>query len=394
MMPNLQDLLDETALRHDRLCPRQVLGVRMGLMAGKIFQLKLPQRDKSLFAIVECDGCTAGGIEIATGCSIDHRTMRVLDYGKLAATFIHTKTGQAIRIAPGPDCRKIAEQSFQHCASSWQNQLEAYQILSDEELFSMQPVQLTISLEKIISRPGLRVICEYCGEEISNEREIIRNGVVLCQTCAGDSYYASLAPVIASQLSSSVAINNYPGAPEEAKQIPVITVIGKSGAGKTTLLEKLVKELTHRGYHIATIKHHSHKGFDIDIPGKDSWRFAQAGSQHVVISAPDKLASYRMVDREISLDEIVQGIREVDIILVEGYKQANKPTIEVVRAAISQALLSDPKQCLAFAADTRWPCEAPIFDLDDVQEIAGLVEERFLHDRLEAQPGLINCDNE
>ena len=92
--------------------------------------------------------------------------------------------------------------------------------------------------------------------------------------------------------------------------IPVVTFIGKSGSGKTTLLEKLVTELKNRGYMLATVKHHSHRGFEIDEPGKDSWRFAQAGSDQVVIASPDKIASYRKIERELSLDEIAIGYLE------------------------------------------------------------------------------------
>ena len=72
-MENLQELLDQSAARHAHLCPRQVLGVRMGLLAGKVLNLPLPQLDKRLFAFVECDGCGMGGIEIATGCRVDRR---------------------------------------------------------------------------------------------------------------------------------------------------------------------------------------------------------------------------------------------------------------------------------------------------------------------------------
>ena len=116
----------------------------------------------------------------------------------------------------------------------------------------------------------------------------------------------------------------------------MITVIGKSGSGKTTLLEKVIRELVGRGYRLAAVKHHSHSNFEIDVPGKDSWRFAQAGSEQVVISAPEKLASYRKLQHEVSLDEITQAIRDVDLILVEGYKKANKPTVEVIRSAVSE----------------------------------------------------------
>lgn len=161
-------------------------------------------------------------------------------------------------------------------------------------------------------------------------------------------------------------------------QIPLVTVIGKSGCGKTTLLEKLVAELKFRGYRLATIKHHSHRGFEIDKPGKDSWRFAQAGSDHVIVASPDKIASYRKIERELSLDEIVADVLDVDLILVEGYKQAGKPALEVVRAENSRELIGSREQRFAVAADFPLDLGVPRFGLDDVGGIADLIESRFL----------------
>ncbi len=160
--------------------------------------------------------------------------------------------------------------------------------------------------------------------------------------------------------------------------IPLVTIIGKSGCGKTMLLEKLVIELKSRNYKLATIKHHSHPGFDIDKPGKDSWRFAQAGSDHVIIASPDKIASYRKTEHELSLDEISAGISDVDLILVEGYKQAEKPSLEVVRAANNRELIGSQEQRFAVAADFPLDLGVPHFALDDVQGIADLIETRFL----------------
>ena len=160
--------------------------------------------------------------------------------------------------------------------------------------------------------------------------------------------------------------------------IPVITIIGKSRSGKTTLLEKLIPALRQLGYRVGTVKHHSHAGFEIDKPGKDSWRHAQAGSQHVVIAAPDKIASYRFTDTALTLDEVLAEFRDVDIILVEGYKRAGKPSIEVVRSARGLDLIGSTEQRIAVAADTPLNTETPYFDLNDAHGLAGLIEARFL----------------
>ena len=86
-MTPLTELLKESAALHRHLCPRQVLGVRMGLLAAEVMGLDLPQTDKRLLTIIETDGCAADGISVATGCWVGRRTLRVEDYGKVAATF-------------------------------------------------------------------------------------------------------------------------------------------------------------------------------------------------------------------------------------------------------------------------------------------------------------------
>jgi molybdopterin-guanine dinucleotide biosynthesis protein MobB len=160
--------------------------------------------------------------------------------------------------------------------------------------------------------------------------------------------------------------------------IPVVCIIGRSDSGKTTLIEKLIPELKSRGYRVGTVKHHSHAGFDIDQPGKDSWRHAQAGSDHVVIAAPDKIASYRLVEKEPTLDEIVSEIKDADIILVEGYKQAGKPSIEIIRGELGIEPIGTREQLFAIAANVTLNAPVPVFDLNDAQAIADVIEEKFL----------------
>jgi len=160
--------------------------------------------------------------------------------------------------------------------------------------------------------------------------------------------------------------------------IPLLSIVGKSGSGKTTLIEKLIPLLRQHGYRIATIKHHFHANFDIDIPGKDSWRHAQAGSEHVVLASSNKIASIRQLSHELTIDEIVAEIKDVDLIIAEGYKTPNKPKLEIVRAARSQAPFSDPDELIAIASDMTFDMPVPQFELNDVAAIADFVIERFL----------------
>ena len=191
-MSELKNLLEQSAhLHHDHLCPRQVLGVRMGMYAAELLGLDLPQVDKRLFAFVETDGCLIDGIVAATGCAMGHRTMRVMDYGKSAATFIDTLTERAIRITPTCESRMRAREYAPHASDKWHAQLEAYQVMPNVELLAAHKVTLKVSLAAIISRHRMRVVCEECGEDIINEREIRRDGRLLCRACAFGAYYAS-----------------------------------------------------------------------------------------------------------------------------------------------------------------------------------------------------------
>ncbi len=188
-MNDLQQILSISSARHTHLCPRQVLGARIGLAGTDALGLELPRTDKRLLIIIETDGCFADGIEAATGCSIGHRTLRVEDYGKIAATFIDVKTEQTLRITPKLDSRQRALIHTPTESRHYFAQLQAYQTMPTNELLDIQPVRLRIPIQQIVSRAGVRVNCENCGEEIINEREIIINGQTLCRACASGGYY-------------------------------------------------------------------------------------------------------------------------------------------------------------------------------------------------------------
>ncbi|MBI2864255.1 MAG: molybdopterin-guanine dinucleotide biosynthesis protein B [Chloroflexi bacterium] len=159
---------------------------------------------------------------------------------------------------------------------------------------------------------------------------------------------------------------------------PIISIVGKSNVGKTTFLVKLLPELKKRGYRVATVKHDVH-GFEMDRPGKDSWRHAQAGSDVVVVSSPEKLAMIRPTDHDWTLPEIGHLIGDsVDIIITEGFKREEAPKIEIHRKEVSSELLCTARELVALVTDEQLGIAAPQFGLDDAAGVAGVLEKRFL----------------
>ncbi|MCL4834963.1 MAG: TraR/DksA C4-type zinc finger protein [Caldilineaceae bacterium] len=189
LSPVLQAILAESSARHSHLCPRQVLGARIGIAGGAALGLDLPRRDKRLLVFVESDGCFADGVEVATGCTMGHRTLRLEDYGKIAAVFVDVASERAVRVAPQLDVRERAYAYAPGERRHYFAQLQGYQVMPDEELLTLQPVALTTPVAQIVSKPIVRTNCEKCGEEIINEREVVAGGQTLCRGCAGPGYY-------------------------------------------------------------------------------------------------------------------------------------------------------------------------------------------------------------
>jgi molybdopterin-guanine dinucleotide biosynthesis protein B len=159
---------------------------------------------------------------------------------------------------------------------------------------------------------------------------------------------------------------------------PIISIVGKSKAGKTTLIEQLVAELKRRGYRVATIKHDAHQ-FEIDHPGKDSYRHFHAGADWTLIGSPAKLAVVRRLEHELALDEIAATISDVAVILTEGYKREARLRIEVSRRANTTELICDRSELLAVVADYPIELGVPVFDLDDTVALTDFIEREVLN---------------
>lgn len=158
--------------------------------------------------------------------------------------------------------------------------------------------------------------------------------------------------------------------------IPVIGVVGYSNSGKTTLLEKMIKEFTRRGVRVGTIKHH-HREMVMDKPGKDTWRHAEAGAKVTLLATPKAIAKYMYVEEELPLEQVVKEIEGVDIILVEGFKFAKIPKIEVFRTSIHNSLITPKEDLIAVAADRNFE-GVPCYNLEDIVGLCNLIQDTYL----------------
>jgi molybdopterin-guanine dinucleotide biosynthesis protein B len=158
---------------------------------------------------------------------------------------------------------------------------------------------------------------------------------------------------------------------------PLVIIAGRSGSGKTSLLERLIPEFKKRGLRVGTIKHH-HGDFDIDHPGKDSWRHKKAGAEKTVVSSPTRIGLVMDVDHDYKPDELIPFLNEMDIILVEGYKEEDLPKVEIFRPEIHDTplFLKDPG-LIAVMTNSRLATGVPVLGLDDVTGLADLLVRYF-----------------
>ena len=164
--------------------------------------------------------------------------------------------------------------------------------------------------------------------------------------------------------------------------VKAVSFVAKSGTGKTTMLEKVIARLKERGYRVGVVKHDAHR-FDIDHPGKDSYRLTAAGADIMLISSPEKLAMVKKHAEAPSIEEILSTyFTDVDIVLTEGFKKSSMPKIELHRKERSATLLCrgeefDPT-LVAVASDERLELDVPVLDLNDPLQVADFIEKSFL----------------
>jgi formylmethanofuran dehydrogenase subunit E len=189
-MKSLEEYLLLAAQDHGHMCPGQVLGVRMAMLGLRKLGIDEPvQQRKRLLTFVEIDRCATDAVSLVTGCRLGRRSLKLLDYGKLAATFVDLGTHRAVRVAARDDARAKARGMFPELADPRQQQLEAYKVIDDADLFAVHWVKVKLKPEDLPGRPRSRVTCEQCGEGVNDGRERRVEGRVLCRSCAGESYF-------------------------------------------------------------------------------------------------------------------------------------------------------------------------------------------------------------
>lgn len=178
---------------HGHMCPGQVLGVRMAMLGLRELGIDDPAKHwKRLLTYVEVDRCATDAVSLVTGCRLGKRSLKFVDYGKVAATFVDLETQRAVRVVARDESRIRAKQMFPELANESKQQLEAYKVMADADLFVIHPVRVALKPEDLPGRPRSRVVCEGCGEGVNDGRERAVNGRVLCRSCAGESYYEKL----------------------------------------------------------------------------------------------------------------------------------------------------------------------------------------------------------
>src|SRR5258705_1604686 len=194
-MQSLNELLKECEVLHGHMCAGQLLGARMAIRGCQLIGIDDPRGTdrKKLIVWVEIDRCMADAVSAVTGVRLGKRSLKYVDYGKVAATFLNTETHKAVRIVALESSRSLADELYPNVQNKRERQFRAYREASDDELFKVESVRIELSDFDVPGSPRCRTICSSCGEGINDGREISREDAsCLCRPCASGAYYSRL----------------------------------------------------------------------------------------------------------------------------------------------------------------------------------------------------------
>jgi len=192
-MESLDQLLTECEALHGHMCAGQLLGARMAMLGCSLVGVNEPRGvdRKKLIVWVEIDRCMADAVSAVTGVRLGKRTLKYVDYGKVAATFLNTTSNKSVRIVALETSRQLANDRYPEISDKRERQFRAYSEASDEELFRIDQVSITLADTDLPGSPRSRTVCEHCGEGINDGREVVTStGEVVCRPCQNGAYYS------------------------------------------------------------------------------------------------------------------------------------------------------------------------------------------------------------
>ena len=193
-MQDFESLLKSSAAAHGHLCPGQVVGVRMAMLGCGLIGLDDPSSHaqiKKLIVYVEMDRCTADAVAHVTGVKLGRRSLKFMDYGIMAATFVNLESGQAFRVLSTEEARDLACVYAPEFTEKYPRQLEAYKRMPNSVLFRVQQVEVNLSEFDLPGPTRYKVACTRCGQVVRDHREVLENGNALCRPCARGAYFSN-----------------------------------------------------------------------------------------------------------------------------------------------------------------------------------------------------------
>jgi formylmethanofuran dehydrogenase subunit E len=191
-MKPFADLLASSAAAHGHMCPGQVVGVRMAMLGCRLIGLDDPtshDQIKKLIVYVEMDRCAGDAVAHVTGAKLGRRSLKFVDYGIMAATFVNLESGKAFRVLSTEEARDLACQYAPEISEKYKQQLEAYKRMPDSVLFRVQQVEVPLSEFDLPGPTRRKVSCSRCGQIVRDYREIVQNDDTLCKPCARGAYF-------------------------------------------------------------------------------------------------------------------------------------------------------------------------------------------------------------
>ena len=175
--------LEKAVEFHGELCGGIAIGTKLGMYGMELLGLKLNQRHKNLMVFLENDRCTADGVQAVTRCTMGKRSLKQMYYGKFAATFYNTETGEAFRVSDADANKKSKVKETK------EEMLQRFRQSPPEELFNVERVKIRFDESQMPGHPHSTAWCSVCGEKVTDNYHLLRGGKAICRSCAEGSYY-------------------------------------------------------------------------------------------------------------------------------------------------------------------------------------------------------------